>query len=114
MNAKFFASEKRELNDHPRFAGVKIAILVKQDDSDKLSVSQLEIAPGIEVPKHTHDVQIDSIYIVSGQGEAFIDGKWTEISSGDYIFVKPRTEHGIRNTGDQPLRLFIHHSPPMF
>ncbi len=114
MSALFFPSDQRRFKDHPRFAGVKIAVLIKQADSDAISVSQVEIAPGIEIPKHTHDSQIDSIYLVSGQGEAFIDGKWTIINSGDYIFVQPDTEHGVRNTGDQPMRLFIHHSPPLY
>ncbi len=114
MGALFFSANDREFLDHPKFAGVRIAVLVKRENSDAVSVSELEIDSGVEIPRHTHDTQLDSIYCISGEAEAFVKGKWTKVAAGDYIFVPPNDEHGIRNIGDQHLRLFIHHSPPMY
>jgi quercetin dioxygenase-like cupin family protein len=114
MSAMFYPAKDKKFIDHPRFAGVRIAIFVKQDNSGAVSVSQLEIDPGVEVPIHTHDTRLDSIYCISGEAEVYINGEWSRIVAEDYIFVPAGDEHGVRNIGDQPLRLFIHHSPPLF
>lgn len=114
MKGMFFQSKSRKYKDHPKFTGVQIAMLVADGKSDMVSVSELIIEPGVEVPVHTHDPQADSIYIVSGKAEVFLNGEWVSVESGDYLFVPPDVEHGIRNTGSESLRLFIHHSPPLF
>lgn len=114
MKAALYPAKDKKFTDHPRFAGVRIAIFVNKNDSETIGVSQLEIDPGVQVPVHTHDTQVDSIFCISGQGEVFANGEWSSISAEDYIFVPAGDEHGVRNTGDRPLRLFIHHSPPLF
>ncbi|MBW2466804.1 MAG: cupin domain-containing protein [Deltaproteobacteria bacterium] len=64
-------------------------------------------------PLHTHDPQIDSIFIVSGQGEGYVNGDWRKIRAGDYLFVPPGVDHGIRNSGTGSLVLMVHHSPSL-
>jgi len=113
MTAKYFPAKARKFMDHPKFSGVQIAALVTGRDTDTVSVSQLIIDQGIAIPVHTHVPQVDSILIVSGRGEGFVNGEWREISPGDYLFVPSEVEHGIRNTGSEPLVLFVHHSPPL-
>ncbi|MFP4111320.1 MAG: cupin domain-containing protein, partial [Desulfonatronovibrio sp.] len=110
----FFPSGSRKYQDHPKFSGVRMAMLVAEGRSDMVSVSELIIDPGVTVPVHTHEVQADSIYVVSGQGEALVNGDWLGVGPGDHVFVLPGAEHGIRNTGSSPLKLFIHHSPPLY
>lgn len=114
MDSRFFKSTDIQFNDHPKFANVKIAILVTGKDTAATSVCLLDIAPATNIPVHTHDPQIDSIYVVSGNGQAFVNGEWKDIAAGDYIFVPAMVEHGIKNTGSESLKLFIHHSPPLF
>jgi quercetin dioxygenase-like cupin family protein len=113
VKALFSPSAGRVLSAHPRFAGVRIAVLVSSKESAAVGVSVLEIEPGTVVPVHTHDPQIDSIYVVSGAGEALLNGDWKHVSEGDHLFIPPGIEHGVRNTGDRPLTLFVHHSPPL-
>ena len=113
MITRFFAAADKQFTDHPKFPGVKIAVLVTGKDTATVSVSQLIIAPGIAVPIHTHDPQVDSILMVSGQGEGYVNGEWRNVGPGDYLFVPAEIEHGIRNTGKEPLVLFVHHSPPL-
>lgn len=114
MQGKLSRGSIIEFADHPRFAGVRIAVLVSAKDSDAVSVSLLEISPGVEVPIHTHDPQMDSIFVLSGQGEAYIRGSWQSVGPGDHIFAPSGAEHGVRNTGKDILKLFIHHSPPLY
>lgn len=99
---------------HPRFAGVKIAKLVTKDQGHTIGVTMLEIGSGIEIPIHTHDRELDSIFVLSGKGQAFIDGAWKDIAEGDYILIPATIEHGVKNTSDQVLKLFIVHSPAIF
>lgn len=113
MHGMFLPRAERVLVDHPKFDGVRIAVLVRGGDSDRVSVSQLEIASGVEVPIHTHDPQLDSIFVLSGEGEVFINGEWRRVGPEDYLLAPVGVEHGVRNIGQEPLRLFIHHSPPL-
>ncbi|WP_052812699.1 cupin domain-containing protein [Desulfonatronum thioautotrophicum] len=113
MQGMFLPSKERDFADHPKFAGVRIAVLVRGTDSDRVSVSQLEIAPGVEVPIHTHDPQLDSIFVLSGEAEVYINGEWVTVGPEDYLLAPSGVEHGVRNSGQVPLRLFIHHSPPL-
>ncbi len=114
MKAMFFPESERVFKDHPTFEGVRIAVLVSSSSSDRVGVSVLEIAPGVAVPTHVHELQVDSIYVLAGQGEALLNNSWQIVSAGDYLFVPPGEEHGVRNSGDSPLQLFVHHSPPLF
>ncbi|MBT8763133.1 cupin domain-containing protein [Desulfohalobiaceae bacterium Ax17] len=112
--AKFLKKEDITFEDHPKFEGVKIAKLVSSQDTDTVSVSMLEISPDTEIPIHTHDPNIDSVYVLEGQGEVFTAGKWQKLSAGDYIFIPAQEEHGVKNTGKDILKLFVVHSPPFF
>jgi|YNPBryantNP2012_1023418.scaffolds.fasta_scaffold01142_7 quercetin dioxygenase-like cupin family protein len=110
----FYKSAQVTFEPHSRFEGVRIAKLVTKDRGEAIGVSMLEIGPGVEIPIHTHDQELDSILVLSGNGQAFIDGAWREIGEGDYILIPPTLEHGVKNTSPQPLRLFIVHSPAIF
>ncbi len=112
--AFFYRQEEIKFSDHPKFKGVKWALLIDSQKSPQAGVSMLLIEPKIEIPIHTHETQIDSIYVLEGEGEAYVNGKWEKIKAGDYIFVPPKEEHGVKNTGEGPLKLFIVHSPSLF
>ena len=113
MKTKFFKNSEITFADHPKFENVKIAALITAKDTDTASVCILDIAPDTEIPVHTHDPQIDSIFVVEGNGKAFVNGRWRTIKKGDYIFVPAHEEHGINNNGSGSLILFVHHSPPL-
>ncbi|MDA8163610.1 MAG: cupin domain-containing protein [Desulfobacteraceae bacterium] len=113
MSSTFHPHEQIVYADHPRFANVRIAVLVAAKEGQPVGVSRLDIAPGTEIPIHTHDPQVDSIFVVAGCGEAFVNGEWRPIGAGDFVFVPAREKHGIRNTGADRLHLFIHHSPAL-
>ncbi len=112
--AIFIRESEITFEDHPKFPGVRIAKLVTGKDSEQVGISILEVAPGVEIPVHTHDSSIDSIYVLEGAGRAFVNGEWQGISAGDYILVQTMEEHGVKSDEDGGLRLFIVHSPPLF
>ncbi len=112
--ANYFSEEAIVLEAHPKFKGVKIAKFVGKEQGSPIGSSILKIDPWVEIPIHTHDESIDSIYCIKGVGQVFRDGSWQPFSEGDYCFIPAAQEHGVRNTSDKPLRLFVVHCPPLF
>ncbi len=112
--AIFINHEEIIFQDHPMFQGVKIAKLAGKQDGSPIGVSLLRIGQGVEIPVHTHESSVDSVYCTRGSGEMFHDGSWSRIEKGGYCLVPAGEEHGVRNTGDQSMELFIVHCPPLF
>jgi quercetin dioxygenase-like cupin family protein len=113
MKTKFFPQRELIFTKHPTFDNVKVAMFITSKESDIAKVCLIEIAPGSETPIHTHEKQGDSVFVVQGHGETYVNGNWEPIEPGDYLFIPRQGEHGTRNTGSEPLRLFVHHSPPL-
>jgi mannose-6-phosphate isomerase-like protein (cupin superfamily) len=51
---------------------------------------------------HTH-AEEEVMIIESGHGEILCDGKTTKIGPGSVMYTTPNAEHGITNTGDEPI-----------
>ena len=113
METKFFPQRKMIFTKHPAFDNVKAAMFITSQESNMACVCLIEIAPGSETPIHTHEEQADSIFVVQGKGETYVNGSWQPIEPGDYLYIPAQGKHGTRNTGTEPLRLFMHHSPPL-
>ncbi len=113
MNSRLFRSKEMTFSPHPKLTNVRMATCITSKDSETVSVCMIDIAPKEGAPIHRHDLHVDSILVISGKGEAYVNGRWEPIEAGDYIFVPKEEEHGIRNTGRKSLMIFVHHSPPM-
>ncbi len=112
--AHFLKSDAYSFEPHPMFDGVKIAKLAGKEQNSPAGISMLRIEPGVEIPVHTHDESMDSIFVMSGEGEIFADGNWNSVTEGDYCLAPAGEEHGVKNTGSEVLQLFICHAPPLF
>jgi mannose-6-phosphate isomerase-like protein (cupin superfamily) len=51
---------------------------------------------------HVHP-EVEIIIIESGHGEILCDGKTTKVGPGSVMYTTPNTQHGITNTGDEPM-----------
>ncbi len=51
---------------------------------------------------HTHPEE-EVMIIESGHGEILCDGKSTKIGPGSVMYTTPNAQHGITNTGDEPI-----------
>ena len=110
MATRFFPQKEMIFTRHPVYDNVSAAMFITGEESRAACVCMIEIAPGSEVPVHTHEAEVDSIFVVQGRGEAYVNGDWRPIEPGDYLYVPAQGEHGTRNTGTAPLRLFVHRS----
>lgn len=110
METKFFPQREMIFTRHPAYDNVKAAMFITGEESRTACVCMIEIAPGSETPVHIHESEADSIFVVQGRGETYVNGNWLPVEAGDYIYVPAQGEHGTRNTGTDPLRLFVHRS----
>ncbi|MEZ0343525.1 MAG: cupin domain-containing protein [Caldimicrobium sp.] len=111
MKINLFEVERKP---HPKFEGVKIGFITTKDNTKEISITVLEIAEGIEIPSHTHEKEVDSIFVLEGEGELFYNDKWYPLKKGDVVVIKPGEVHGVRNTGKQPLICYIVHAPALW
>lgn len=103
-----------KMEPHPKFHGVKIAFLLTREKHPELSITVLEIEPGIEIPLHKHAREVDNILILEGEGEIYLEGKWQRAKSGDVVVISPGVSHAVKNTGLSPLKCYIVHAPALW
>jgi len=62
------------------------------------------IAPGADCGEHSTKEHEEVLVVLSGAGKARL-GNGTELSirGGQIVYIPPRTEHNIVNTGQEPL-----------
>ena len=70
------------------------------------------LPPGSDIGIHTHRPQEEEFYVViSGTGQMHLDGETFQVGSGDVIRNRAGGTHGLRNTGDQEVRLVVFQVP---
>jgi quercetin dioxygenase-like cupin family protein len=63
------------------------------------------LEPGGWLGHHRHEPS-ELYYVLDGVGTLTIDGEDHTVSAGTAAFIPDNSEHGIRNTGNAPLRFF--------
>ena len=101
------AAAKSGTHRHPwnpksEMAGVQLARLA---GLKRTGVSLARIAPGKEsFACHSHALEEEWLYILSGRGTAEIDGSDHEVGPGDFMgFPAPSVAHHLRNSGEEEL-----------
>lgn len=99
----------------PRIIDIPTAFQEKfSDQNDGYDLSRVYNTPQGEVrflkvikavKSHRHAKTSHAYYVVSGQGQAILDGITTDIRAGQMIIVPPRVTHSIVNGGGQPMFL---------
>ena len=79
-------------------------------------VAVWEIAPGASEGSHAHgdDRPLEEIYyFLEGDGVMSFDGEEVSVAAGDAVLAPEGVDHGLRNTGDGPMKLVIVWGPPV-
>lgn len=71
----------------------------------QLGVHLVTILPGHDSTEyHRHLYEEEFVYVLSGNGEAMIDGASHAVAAGDFLgFPRGGVAHGMTNTGNTPL-----------
>ncbi|MGE4284360.1 MAG: cupin domain-containing protein [Clostridia bacterium] len=81
--------------------------------STNFSVHITEWEPGCRIDLHSHPTGMEAMYLMSGKGKAFIDGKEYDFVPDSMIVAAPGAKHCIENTGNEVLRVLCVFSPPV-
>lgn len=91
--------------------GVKLALLT---GDKKISVFAIELTKGQFIPAHYHKKDIETYFILNGQGmvhtgtienEHILWNPEKEVNTGDCFTIYPGEIHGFRNISEEKLRI---------
>lgn len=77
-----------------------------------LQLVLMTLQPGEEIGEEVHQDRDQFFRVEEGEGEVLIDGETHPIEDDDAIIVPAGARHNVRNTGDDPLRLYSIYGPP--
>jgi mannose-6-phosphate isomerase-like protein (cupin superfamily) len=100
------------LKNNPLPAGQK-AQMIKIAEDDKITFYVLRAIEGAEVKPHVHKTHDETVYIIKGTAQMFINGKWVDLKPGSLHFNPMGKVHGIRHTGSEPLVAISIFTPAM-
>ena len=105
------------LSDIPRqkLPGRELQWLVTPEtmDAERISMAVMDCPAGSTVrPLHSHRDIEEILYILEGEGEAWVDGEVGEFKVGDAVLFPANSKHMVRNTGTTSLRTCSIFSPP--
>ena len=98
---------------HPKHDRYYLKDLLVRAESGLLSVHRGRIESDGEIYVHTHEVESETFYIISGQVECTLGEEKVPFSAGSCGFAPPGVPHGLKNTGKIPVELLAIFTPPL-
>src|SRR5215467_9966113 len=93
----------------PRYSGqqgretdVTELLATSAQTGGKLGIFRQTIAPGSGPPVHLHRMEIEFVYVVSGQFKFKVAYDGVNVPVGTFIFVPPNNAHTFKNIGTNP------------
>jgi mannose-6-phosphate isomerase-like protein (cupin superfamily) len=93
--------------------GAYSKMLVSPDDSAAKHVDYRISCyqPKAHVAPHRHEIQEQIYHVLEGEGLMEIDGERRVVRQHDVVFIPPRTEHALYNTGLRDLIFIVVTTP---
>jgi mannose-6-phosphate isomerase-like protein (cupin superfamily) len=84
--------------------------------TDRSQVATMVIPPGASTggPNNRHSSSDQWLYVLSGHGEATVNGKEIRFQPGTLLLIESGETHEIRNPGDEPLETLNIYAPPAY
>jgi len=95
---------------HHGHGSIKRRSLFKQSSRLPIQIEIWELDEGVSEGDHIHGAPraLEEVYyVLGGAGEMTIDGNKVSVNRNDSIMVPSGTEHGIKNTGNSPLKIMV-------
>lgn len=70
-------------------------------------INYAELEPGASIGVHRHGGNEEVYLVLSGSGIMTVNGESRAVKPGDVILNKPGWEHGLENTAQEPLAVFV-------
>ena len=65
------------------------------------------LPPGASIGTHRHGRNEELYLVLEGEGTLQLDGRSIPVRAGHVVLNRPGGEHGLVNTSQSPLRLFV-------
>jgi mannose-6-phosphate isomerase-like protein (cupin superfamily) len=91
-----------------------VEFLARTSDTPRFNFGIIEIDAGRELEAHVHKEEDDAFYIIEGEMTFFFGDEEVAAPPGTFVLVPPGVEHGFRNDGSVPVRMFNIHAPAGF
>ena len=92
----------------------KVQMVGFADPKDQaVTVYAVKITPGGEVKYHKHEFHSETLTVVSGTGQLFINNQWVELKPGSVHYNPPGQVHALKNLGPDELLLTSVFGPAM-
>lgn len=85
--------------------------VIYTDPHCQITVMSLPVGTNIGIENHEDVEQL--FFIVDGKGEALIGSELEQFEEDDMLHIPSGTDHDIRNTGDEDLKLISIYSKPV-
>ena len=85
-----------------READITELLATSAQTGGKLGIFRQTIAPGSGPPTHLHQLEIEFVYVVSGQFKFKVGDRVVRVPVGTFVFVPPNTAHTFKNIGTYP------------
>ena len=87
-------------------------IATGESTGGKFGLYRWDMAPNTPgAAAHFHRTISESFFILSGAVDLFNGEKWTEATSGDFLYVPEGGVHGFRNASNEPASMLILFAP---
>ena len=80
--------------------------------SKHTQVVVMDVKPGEDIGKEIHPNEDQVLYLISGRGTIYMDGKEMDFNKGDCVLVPAGTEHNFTTIGDESMKIITTYSPP--
>jgi len=77
-----------------------------------LQLVLMTLPPGCDIGAEVHEDRDQFFRFEEGSGEVDIDDNTYKVEDGSGIVVPAGARHNVRNTGDEPLKLYTIYGPP--
>lgn len=71
----------------------------------------MTLAPGEEIGEETHDLD-QFIRFEAGEGTVVLTGTEHKVENGSAVVIPRGVKHNVKNTGEEPLKLYSLYAPP--
>ncbi len=106
-------SNALEWKEHPRIKNIFIKTLLTSADNALANVSLVKIPVGSAVARHLHPKEVETVYLLQGQGSLILGETETSVKAGQVVAIPKGLEHELINNGDEPIELIAFFTPPI-
>jgi len=99
----------KDINKIEDGCGGEIYKVVDTENSElkKVEIAMCIFAPGVIAKLHYHKKMEEIYFILEGQGEIELDGKWYPVKTENSIPIPIGVKHRIKNTSDNNILKFL-------